>query len=250
MDNVYIIPGLWVKKSTMNSDNKEIIRITGEDPKKEGYWLTTDSSGSVASGYSSLPDYVIEREYSLLQRLEYVQKPSKKLKFGDIDSEPVVKNVQQCEGNINPKHIEQELQKKEIKTVTKTQIVYKERKLEEQIFDKIKNELTDEVEFRLKVKDVPNLVKLKNAANFLDLDLKYLTDVFIDKIKDKVLESLKSVVYKELNTQESNLDDVDVVVDETNAEPEESVQESVEEPSKDEEIYEGIDEIDDFIKNL
>lgn len=241
MDNVYIIPGLWIKKSTMNSDNKEIIRITGEDPEKEGYWLTTDSSGSVASGYSSLPDYVIEREYSLLQRLEYGQKPSKKLKFGDIDSEPVVIDKAQCEVNINPKHIEQELQKKEIKTVTKTQIVYKERKLEEQIFDKVKNELTGEVEILLKVKDVPNLVKLKNAANFLDLDLKYLTDVFVDKIKDKVLESLKSVIYKELNTQEStNLDDVVVT------EPEESV----EEPSKDEEIYEGIDEIDDFIKNL
>lgn len=241
MDNVYIIPGLWIKKSTMNSDNKEIIRITGEDPEKEGYWLTTDSSGSVASGYSSLPDYVIEREYSLLQRLEYGQKPSKKLKFGDIDSEPVVIDKTQCELNINPKHIEQELQKKEIKTVTKTQIVYKERKLEEQIFDKVKNELTGEVEILLKVKDVPNLVKLKNAANFLDLDLKYLTDVFVDKIKDKVLESLKSVIYKELNTQEStNLNDVVVT------EPEESV----EEPSKDEEIYEGIDEIDDFIKNL
>lgn len=245
MDNVYIIPGLWIKKSTMNSDNKEIIRITGEDPKREGYWLTTDSSGSVASGYSSLPDYVIEREYSLLQRLEYGQKPSKKLKFGDIDSEPVVKDTPQCEGNINPKHIEQELQKNEIKTVTKTQIVYKERKLEEQIFDKIKNELTDEVEFRLKVKDVPNLIKLKNAANFLDLDLRYLTDVFVDKIRDKVLESLKSVVYKELNVQESTKLDV-VDVDDTNTEPEESV----EEPSKDEEIYEGIDEIDDFIKNL
>lgn len=245
MDNVFIIPGLWIKKSTMNSDNKEIIRITGEDPEKEGYWLTTDSSGSVASEYSSLPDYVIERDYSLLQRLEYGQKASKKLKLGDIDSEPVVIEPSQQETNINPKHIEQELQKKETKTITKTQIVYKERRLEEQIFDKVKNELTDEVEFRLNVKDIPNLVKLKNAANFLDLDLKYLTDVFVDKIKDKVLESLKSAVYKELNTQEST-NFKDTVVDKTyqTNKPEESDKEHTTE------IYEEIEEIDDFIKNL
>lgn len=246
MDNVFIIPGLWIKKSTMNSDNKEIIRITGEDPEKEGYWLTTDSSGSVASGYSSLPDYVIERDYSLLQRLEYGQKASKKLKLGDIDSEPVVRESLQQETNINPKYIEQELQKKEIKTVTKTQIVYKERRLEEQIFDKVKNELTDEVEFRLNVKDIPNLVKLKNAANFLDLDLKYLTDIFVDKIKDKVLESLKNAVYKELNNvPKDNI--TEETFDKANAVDEDT---ELPEESNKAEIYEGIEEIDDFIKNL
>lgn len=265
MDNVIIIPGLWIKKSTINSDNKDIIRIIGEDPEKEGNWLTTDSNGSNVKEYSSLPDYVIERDYSLLQRLEYSSKPSKKLKLGDIDKEPVVieqKIVEEkdekipkedSDKNLDPIYLEEQLQK--IKIPETTKVVYKERKLEEQIFDKIKLESTDEVEFRIIIKNVPNINKLKNTAEYLNLDLDILSNLLREHIKENVLESLKSIIKKELNNKNQDKDfDLSNFKEKLyNEESEQDIDENyvdVDDDHKTDEINKGIEEIDEFIKTL
>lgn len=258
MDNVIIIPGLWIKKSTINSDNKEIIRIIGEDEEKEGNWLTTDSNNSNIKERSSIPDYVIERDYVLLQRLEYSQKPSKKLNFGNIGSQPVVIEQKQTkhEEQLDPIKVEEHLQKlpEHISSIPeKTKIIYKERTLEEQIFDKLKKESTDEVEFHLVVKNVPNIIKLKKTANFLNLNLDTLSELLCEQIKNDVLDSLKNVIKKELNKKYDISKEIIPNVSENieQTEDNENDEEDVHYvDEKTEEINNGIKEIDEFIKNL
>lgn len=257
MDNAVIIePGLWIKKSTINSETKEIIRIIGEDPNREGYWLIADSGNVRANEYPSMSDYEIEREYELFQALNNYKKPAKKLKMGNIDEKPVERPTQQAPKPFvkpeQPRVTEEEsnrytqTQHKKVEIPSETKVVYKERRLEEQIFDKIKNEQKDEVEFHINVKDLPNLTKLRNTADFLNLDKELLADLYVNEIQDVFLKSLKDVIVKELLLKTPT--DISVFTQEKQEEPE--VVEEPEIDDKEKQINEGIGEIEEFIKTL
>ena len=262
MDNAVIIePGLWIKKSTINSETKEIIRIIGEDPNREGYWLIADSGNVRANEYPSMSDYEIEREYELFQALNNYKKPAKKLKMGNIDEKPVERPIQQAPKPFvkpeQPQVTEEEsnryTQHKKVEIPPQPKVVYKERRLEEQIFDKIKNEQKDEVEFHINVKDLPNLTKLRNTADFLNLDKELLADLYVKEIQDVFLKSLKDVIVKELSIKSPA-----VFTQNSVEEPEQTEEpEVVEEPEmveevddKEKQINEGIGEIEEFIKTL
>lgn len=265
MDNAVIIePGLWIKKSTINSETKEIIRIIGEDPNREGYWLIADSGNVRANEYPSMSDYEIEREYELFQALNSYKKPAKKLKMGNIDEKPVERPTQQAPkpfAKPEPPQVTEEesnkykeTQHKKVEIPSQTKVVYKERRLEEQIFDKIKNEQKDEVEFHINVKDLPNLTKLRNTADFLNLDKELLADLYVNEMQDVFLKSLKDVIVKELSIKSSTA----VFTQNSTEEPEPTEEsEMVEEheiveevDDKEKQINEGIGEIDEFIKTL
>lgn len=267
MDNAVIIePGLWIKKSTINSETKEIIRIIGEDPNREGYWLIADSGNVRANEYPSMSDYEIEREYELFQALNSYKKPAKKLRMGDIDEKPVERPIQQQAPKPfvkpeQPRVTEEEsnrytqTQHKKVEIPSETKVVYKERRLEEQIFDKIKNEQKDEVEFHINVKDLPNLTKLRNTADFLNLDKELLADLYVNEMQDVFLKSLKDVIVKELSIKSQS---PTVFAQNSAEEPEQTEEhEVVEEPEvveevddKEKQINDGIGEIDEFIKTL
>lgn len=255
MDNAVIIePGLWIKKSTINSETKEIIRIIGEDPNREGYWLIADSGNVRANEYPSMSDYEIEREYELFQALNNYKKPAKKLKMGNIDEKPVERPIQQAPKPFvkpeQPQVTEEEsnryTQHKKVEIPPQPKVVYKERRLEEQIFDKIKNEQKDEVEFHINVKDLPNLTKLRNTADFLNLDKELLADLYVNEMQDVFLKSLKDVIVKELLLKSPT--DISVFTQEKQDEPE--VVEEPEIDDKEKQINEGIGEIEEFIKTL
>lgn len=255
MDNAVIIePGLWIKKSTINSETKEIIRIIGEDPNREGYWLIADSGNVRANEYPSMSDYEIEREYELFQALNNYKKPAKKLKMGNIDEKPVERPIQQAPKPFvkpeQPQVTEEEsnryTQHKKVEIPPQPKVVYKERRLEEQIFDKIKNEQKDEVEFHINVKDLPNLTKLRNTADFLNLDKELLADLYVNEMQDVFLKSLKDVIVKELLLKAPT--DISVFTQEKQEEPE--VVEEPEIDDKEKQINEGIGEIEEFIKTL
>lgn len=223
---IIITPGLWIKKSTINSEIKEIIRIIGEDPNVEGSWLTTDNSSSTFGQNVSVPDYIIEREYELLRPLEFYKKPAPNLKFGDISETPHEEQtgfdntkIQQGFNNNNVDLKEQPHRLTPVTPITEPvkespQPVVKQIKLEEQVFKKLDKDDFKKQDWVLSF-DIPDLKKLDNICEFLDIDIEKIIDMYIQSIEGEVITKFKEALLSKLHCDKTG----SVVIPEPNGIP-------------------------------
>lgn len=209
---IYVTPGHYCLASTINQEQKTIIRILGPSKDRELHWV--DEEGNQYSGYTLMHDWV---KIDMTSPYRASSKPKKDLLAGfkpviidDVGSEPDTQYQQQHKplpsspGEVSagfmymePKPVQQPADEfKEIRSIVeKTRV----EKLNKVSVDKYGEARYKEQVLSLTI-DIPipfELTKLKTAAEMFELDVNEVADFIMSEVTmptAQVLSALKSVI--------------------------------------------------------
>lgn len=207
---IYVTPGHYCLASTINQEQKTIIRILGPSKDRELHWV--DEEGNQYSGYTLMHDWV---KIDMTSPYRASSKPKKDLLAGfkpviidDRDSDPATQHQHQSLPSspgevsagfmyVEPKPIQQPVDEfKEIRSIVeKTRV----EKLNKVSVDKYGEARYREQVLSLTI-DIPipfELTKLKTAAEMFELDVNEVADFIMSEVElpiAQVLSALKSVI--------------------------------------------------------
>lgn len=205
---IYVTPGHYCLASTINQEQKTIIRILGPSKDRELHWV--DEEGNQYSGYTLMHDWV---KIDMTSPYRASSKPKKDLLAGfkpviidDVGSDPATQHqpLPSSPGEVSagfmymePKPIQQPVDEfKEIRSIIeKTRV----EKLNKVSVDKYGEARYREQVLSLTI-DIPipfELTKLKTAAEMFELDVNEVADFIMSEVElptAQVLSALKSVI--------------------------------------------------------
>lgn len=205
---IYVTPGHYCLASTINQEQKTIIRILGPSKDRELHWV--DEEGNQYSGYTLMHDWV---KIDMTSPYRASSKPKKDLLAGfkpviidDVGSDPATQHqpLPSSPGEVSagfmymePKPIQQPVDEfKEIRSIIeKTRV----EKLNKVSVDKYGEARYREQVLSLTI-DIPipfELTKLKTVAEMFELDVNEVADFIMSEVElptAQVLSALKSVI--------------------------------------------------------
>ena len=248
--NTIIHLGHYQEKSTLGSDSPIIIRVLGEDTKKEGYWLIENGK--------SIPEYILTEGYVLLDT-SYKEENLRKLPpasiFAGIGEEteiPIIsediheRNVGVLTTNKNnfvlTPIVEEIKIPFDISILDKINIdTLNQRSFESFGVEKYKKPIID---INLPIEFNYDITKLIQTIELLDLNENIIVDFLVNQISLNSLKPLLKQKIKELLHEQPVKIEVQPIIEEIK--PIEKIQTNISEINSD--LQDGISDIDNFIK--
>ena len=256
--------GHYQSKDSLNSEKPDIIRVLGSDRKKEGYWITQDGK--------SIPSYELENNwiklYTSASKVEAKQLPMNL--FAGIDDNSDYEEIQEKEVNLSNPEASITIQHKiEEKKIIPKQIPFDITIIEKINIDFLNKKAFDNFGIENKIKkqtlniNLPiefnyDIEKLRQTIELLSLDENIIIDFLIESISIiEIKKLLKERLRKNLFDKIIKTNEVIQKVNSEIIKTEPIIEKTYIEPVKIEkiinnnnEILEGISEIEKYLKNL
>lgn len=167
--DIIIRPGHYQSKSSLGSDNPDIIRVLGIDKTKTDSWITQDNK--------SIPSYVLEQDYVALDTVATLKNKTKSKKnlFADFSTVDVENQV----GN----------QKPESQNLKNQQKPINQKPLD------AKNPLIDEILLNQE-NTIINLTNPPEVIKTIPFDISVIDKINIDKLNEKSMDKFGIEKYK------------------------------------------------------
>lgn len=271
-----IIPGHYCSNDTLNSKVKDIIRVVGPDRNRQGYWITQDgksiNENLLLDSYTLLDTASTNGKFSKGVVTKRKQKdimkgfkpiePKNQNKYDDYEQKPYEREIPEYLKPEYLKNTQQNIITEKVLPVKKDPLVETKKLLEKATIEQLnvnyekkyglKPYKPEIITIPLKIEIPYHLEKLNQICEIFELDTKTVAQIIFENLKlpeETILHILNNKLTNKIQENIVSNSTINNVVPEINNEIN-SIQQSHEQIQNDEEIKQGISEIDNYLTSM